>query len=360
MKTIQKILMVLTITCTSLFLMTSCNTECGEKEQSTRFVKVEKVSTNNAVTDLTFNGNIKEKSTTQVSFRVGGPLTKLDVNIGSYVKKGQTISVIDQRDYRLQVQTAKAQYMQAKGEYERYNELYKKKKLPENTLEKLEAGYLMAKAAHENAGNALKDTELKAPVSGYIFEKFTENYQTVGPGQPIVSIVDMSKQEVVIHVPASKLSEINEDRKVYCSVQNAGVTNIPAELTNVAKKAGADNLYEVRFQLNLDPKTNIKPGMSAEVLIDGYVNTPESISVPVGAVFHSNRKNYVWVYNAQTSVVKKREVAVKNLNNNGRVSIRKGINAGEQIVTAGIHSLVENQQVKPIQERSKTNIGGLL
>ncbi len=360
MKSIQKILMVLTIAASSLFSMTSCNNECIEKEQAIRFVKLEEVSSTQSITDLTFNGSIKEKSTTQLSFRVGGPLTKLNINIGSYVKKGQTIAVIDQRDYRLQVETAKAQYIQIKAEYERYNELYKKKKLPENTLEKLEAGYLMAKAAFDNAENALSDTELKAPVSGYIFEKCTENFQTVGPGQPIVSIVDMSKQEVVIHVPASKLHEINENRIVYCSVQNAGVSGIPAQLINVAKKAGDDNLYEVRFQLDLDSKTTIKPGMSAEVLIDGYVNMPESITVPVGSVFHSNGKNYVWVFNSKTSKIEKRKITLAELQNNGRITIQTGIKNGDQIVVAGIHSLVNNQQVKPIKKLSKTNAGGLL
>ena len=357
MKLIQKILLVFAV---ATLTLTSCNSECEQKETATRFVKVEKVASGHSNTDLTFNGNIKEKSTTQVSFRVGGPLNQLNVNIGSYVRKGQVIAVIDQRDYRLQVETAKAQYLQAKSEYERYNELYKKKKLPANTLEKLEAGYLMAKAAYENAGNALKDTELKAPVSGYIFEKLAENYQTVGPGQPIISIVDMSKQEVVIHVPASKLNEITEDRIVYCTVQNAGVANLPARLSNIAKKAGADKLYEVRFVLSLDDNTKVRPGMSAEVLINGYIDQAKAISVPVGSVFHDNGKTYVWVFNSKTSVVEKREIALDMLENNGRVIIQAGIKTGEQIVAAGIHSLVNKQKVKPIQEQSKTNAGGLL
>ena len=360
MRTLQKIPMIFTIAIISIFLLTSCTNECREKEEPIRFVRLEKVSFSKSATDLTFNGVIKEKSTTQLSFRVGGPLTKFDVTIGDHVKKGQTIAVIDQRDYRLQLKTAKAQYRQAKGEYERYTELYKKKKLPQNTLEKLEAGYLMAKAAYENAENALKDTELKAPVSGYIFEKLTENHQTVSPGQSIVSIVNVSKQEAVIHVPASKLNEIHEDRNVYCSVQNAGVSNIPVQLINVAQKAGADKLYEVRFQLDLDPATSIKPGMSAEILIDGYADMPKSIAVPVGSVFHLNGKNYVWVYNSRSSQVQKREILLQKLENKGRITIQAGINKGEQIVTAGIHSLVDNQKVKPIQERSETNTGGLL
>ena len=58
----------------------------------------------------------------------------------------------------------------------------------------------MAEAAYNNAINQLQDTELKAPFSGYIFEKKAESFQTVGAGMPIVSMIDVSSLEIIINV----------------------------------------------------------------------------------------------------------------------------------------------------------------
>ncbi len=360
MKTRLRFLLIISIAFSVLFSTSSCSSNKEQKEVPARLVKIEKVSPLSSSTELVFNGTVKEKSTTQVSFRVGGPLTKLNVEIGSFVKKGQTIAAIDQRDYNLQLETAKAQFTQTKGEYERYHELYKKKKLPENTMERMEAAYLMAKSAFENADNALSDTQLNAPVTGYIFEKFTENHETVAPGQPIVSVVDLSKQEVVIHVPASKLISVNDCASAFCSVANANEFNIPIQLSNVATKAGEDNLYEVRFLLSLEEGSKVKPGMSAEVFTNCNMAATGSVTVPVGAVFHYGEKDYIWVFNSKNSQVVRREIKLGELLNEGKIIVEENLKAGEQIVIAGIHSLTEKQKVRPIKAKSKTNIGGQL
>ena len=44
----------------------------------------------------------------------------------------------------------------------------------------------------ENAGNALTDTTLYAPFSGYVDKQFVENHQMVADGQAILSFVDPS------------------------------------------------------------------------------------------------------------------------------------------------------------------------
>ncbi len=77
-----------------------------------------------------------------MSFRVGGPLISFNVKSGDFVRKGQVIAAIDKRDYQLQVQSTKAQFQQLRGEYERYKELYGKDKIPANSYEKIESGYL--------------------------------------------------------------------------------------------------------------------------------------------------------------------------------------------------------------------------
>ena len=340
---------------------TGCKNSNGDQPQAKtiKFIRVETIADGVARSKMVFNGKIKEKSLTSLSFRVGGPLITLPVETGDYVRAGQVIAQIDKRDYELQLQTTKAQFEQVESEYKRYKQLIEQNKIPENTFEKVKSGYLMAKTAYENARNQLNDTELKAPFSGYVFEKFVENHQTVGAGIPIVSVIDNSELEAVVSVPESQIGRIRSDKESLLTVSNAGVNNLPIKLLSVSEKTKKDGLYEVRFAFKNSKNLNITPGMTAEVTMFCAVQN-NSITIPGSAVFHEKTTDYVWIYNPSTHKVEKREVDITGVESGGRAALKSGVKMGEQVVTAGVHYLVEGQQVRPILKPSVTNVGGLL
>ncbi len=345
----------------TIITLSGCNNSSKEVPQAKTIkkVKVETVTDDAVQNTMTLNGKIKEKSLTSLSFRVAGPLKKLNVKQGDYVHAGQVIAEVDDRDYQLQVETSKAQFEQAEGEYNRYKQLVEQKKIPENTFEKIKSGYLMTKTAYENAQNQLNDTKLRAPFSGYIYEKFVENYQTVGAGTPIVSIIDNSHLEVVASVAESQLNRIKSDKKSFLNVDNAAIKQLPVQLLSVSEKAMQDGLYEVKFSFENKRDLQVAPGMTAEITI--YCQSGENqLSVASTAIFHEKTSTYVWIYNSSTSQVEKREVNISLDGTKGRVNISSGLQNGEQVVTAGVHYLVEGQEVKPLPASSVTNIGGLL
>jgi multidrug efflux pump subunit AcrA (membrane-fusion protein) len=58
--------------------------------------------------------------------------------------------------------------------------------------------------------------------------------------------------------------------------------------------------------------------------------------------------------------VKERKVTVLQILNDGKVIISQGLSSGEEVVTAGVHSLSEGEKVKLLPSISSTNAGGLL
>ncbi|WP_167615085.1 efflux RND transporter periplasmic adaptor subunit [Maribellus sediminis] len=355
---IRNILLVVAV---AILALSGCKSSTGEAPlaETIKYVKVETINDGVVQNSMTLNGKVKEKSLTSLSFRVGGPLKKLNVKPGDYVRGGQVIAEIDKRDYELQVATTKAQFEQVEGEYNRYKQLIEQNKIPENTFEKIKSGYLMAKTAYENAQNQLRDTELKAPFSGYIYEKFAENFQTVGAGMPIVSIIDNSHLEVVASVSESQLNKVKNDQESFVNVANAGITKMPVDLFSVGEKAKKDGLYEVKFSFENQNQMNVVPGMTAEVTVFCKAEA-NHLSVSQTAIFHEKTTTYVWIFNPSTSKVEKREVTISLDGTKGRVNLVSGVQNGEQVVTAGVHYLVEGQKVKPLENPSVTNIGGLL
>lgn len=343
----------------SIFFVVGCGSSTDDQKVAVeKFVKVQTVTDNQLGQKLAFTGIVKEKSLTSLSFRVAGPINQLNIKTGDYIKENDLIAAIDKRDYELQVQSTKAQFEQAMSEFERYQKLYEKNKIPANTFEKFQSAYLLTKTAYENAVNQLEDTDLKAPFSGYVHEKFVENFQTVGAGQSIISLIDLSQLEIVVSVPENQLLNIRKKEEVFLNIKNASVKMHPIKMLSVSEKAMKDGMYEVKFVMLNTKDFDVFPGMTAEVIVCLGVNE-STVSISSSALFSRDNIAYVWILNPITSTIKKRKIEINKVLPEGKVEVKSGLKAGEIIVTAGVYTLDENQKVKPLK-KSKTNVGGLL
>ncbi len=328
---------------------TGCGTEKPAEAKKARYVKVQKLNRSIENKEIIFHGQLKEKRDVNVAFKVGGDVFDILANEGDYVKEGQVIARVDPRDYKIKLQSASAQYKHAKGEYARYQELYNKNKLPINTLERLEAGYLSAKSAYESAQNALSDTELKAPFDGYIYRKHIDKAENVSPGKPIYSLLDVSHLEVRFSLPESKVNLASDFEKISCDIQNGNMYDVPAKLLSVNEKTNGNDMFDVRLQVDNDKQNSLKPGMSVAIKIKMPTVSTLAMNVPVESVFYKNGKAYVWIFNQQDSVVLSQEVKINEFANNGEISVMAGLTGDEYVVTAGVNSLTENQTVRQLQ-----------
>ena len=73
----------------------------------------------------------------------------------------------------------------------------------------------------------------------------------------------------------------------------------------------------------------------------------EGIEIPATALFSGDEpnKSFVWIVDAATKTLSRREVQLGDLARYG-VLIKSGVNAGEWIVTNGVHTLEEGQKVQ--------------
>jgi RND family efflux transporter MFP subunit len=347
---------LLTLIVSALIIL---NTGCGitnesEQTKALRYVKVVKAAPETSLLEKYFNATIEENQQSSVAFRVGGPLDHIYFKEGDFVKKDELLAQLDQRDFNTRLQAAEAQYKQAKAEFERYTQLFKQGKLPANTQDKMESAYLAAKSNWENAKNALADTELKAPFTGFVFQKLVNNHETISPGQPVLIIIDTNTLEVNFGVPETVVNQLKRGQKVEVTINHHPNNRYPAAIKSVSHKAGDDRLFNVRLEMeNPDPE-KIKPGMTAKAFIKNDDTDKQSLPVvPTEAIFYSENQTSIWVYNTQENKVLQRSVKTGDITGNGMIEITHGLNPGEMIVTAGVHSLVDGQKVKPLSQDAR-------
>ncbi len=212
-------------------------------------------------------------------------------------------------------------------------------------------------SAVEAATDQLRYTQLKAPFSGVVSAKYVENFETVHAQQQIVRLLDISKIEMVIHLPERAMPNLKYARDIKCRFDQFRNIEIPAEIKEIGHEASkTTRTYPVTLIMD-QPKAEdvtILPGMAGEAW--GKANRPDDatrqgIEVLTGAVFmpDTEKQNYVWIVDRQTQTVRRQAVTVGELTETG-ILVQTGLKTGDVIVTAGVYSLHEGQQVRVPEE----------
>lgn len=341
-------------------LCSACGHGDVKNAEITGAVKVEVVNDYQNELTIAYPGKVKSASDVNLSFRVAGPLAALPAEVGAFVRKGQCVAEIDRRDYEIQLSATEAEYRQIKAEAERVMELYKRGSVPVNDYDKAVYGLQQITAKYEAHKNALADTRLTAPFDGYIQKKYFDEHETVGAGMPVVSMINNRYFEVEVDLPSADYIRQNYFKSFSCTFDIFPGKIFPLELIEMTRKANLNQLYRVRLRLNVEKGVNIAAGMSVNVTIE---YTPEENTltvVPIAAVFEKEGRAQVWIYDEASGSVKSRDVVPGKILKTGRMVISEGLQAGEKVVSAGVHSLKEGMKVRLLKPVSKTNVGGLL
>ena len=351
-----------------MFIISACTHKTTEVK-GIKTVKVDTVRVYGEKSSSTFPGKVKAASDINLAFRISGPVVKVYADAGAFVKKGQLLAEMDERDYIVQLTATEAEYNRIKTEAERVIALYEKGSVTPNDYDKAVYGLRQISAKYDAHKNALSDTKLCAPFDGYVQKRFFEVGETIGAGTPVVSMISANLPEVEINIPSSDFILRDRFDSFSCSVDIFRETVFPLELIGVAQKANLNQLYTVRLKMKA-PSTQIasgkdtpqmpSPGMTTMVTVQYKMEESASVYIPLSAVFAKNDATSVWVYNNHLQTVESRSITLTEIRSDGKAIVSAGLQAGEVVVIAGVHVLRQGEKVNLLPAVSPTNIGSLL
>lgn len=212
-----------------------------------------------------------------------------------------------------------------------------------------EAGITRLRANLKAAENAMEDTRLAAPFSGYVDKKHVENYENVGPGQAIVTLLDASGVEVRTAIPEDLVIRQEEIVDVTCTLDAYRGRTFPAKITEIGRNTSqANQSYPLTASLVLENGFAPQPGMAATLIL--RLNKAEKMDalflVPTAAVFADPKgQSCVFRLDMKTMRVKKTPVETGRLYHD-TIHITSGLSAGDRVVVAGARFLQEGQEVR--------------
>jgi len=298
---------------------------------------------------------------TRLAFRVSGRISSLPVEVGQVVKQGGVIGLLDQRDFEDAAGEAKAALAQAQARQKdvglhlkRMQKLWANQDVDISQLDKARADARsaddqveMQKRELNEARRRLAYTCLEAPYTGVIAQKEVNLSDTVTAGQPVVLFVDLSRLKARAQLSPSLIPEHKRFEKFSVVIPALNGLRLTATLQGIGPRAlPPANTYPITVTIQTGPETELRPGMNGLLEITVKRATDDRyIQIPLSAVTTDPKGNAtVWVVDEKRGVVQPRQVATGGIGKNG-IEIKKGLDAGEWVVTAGIRNLRPGQRV---------------
>ena len=301
-------------------------------------------------------GSVQAHLELGAAFRIAGKIKSRFVKVGDRVRKGQKLAVLDdavQRDTlaaaRADVAAAKAVLAQSQKQTERVNRLVRQKAVSQNEQEVAERQFKAAQAQlesaqaqHHAAEEQLSYTVLHASADGLITARLAESGEVVAAGQAVFRIAGQEGRDAVFDAPENLLSRLKTGTLLHACLDSSPETCSSATIYEISPQADSlTRSYQIKALMQQPGQMPLGATLTGSLPASGEAVMP----VPASALGDLDGKPILWILDPASSTVSARPVTVGNYTKDS-VLIQKGLQAGEIVVTAGVHNLRQGQKVR--------------
>ena len=321
-------------------------------------VSTKKVSRKNLQSKVVADGVLTPETEVKLSANNTTYITDIAVKEGDFVKKGDFLMSLDDRQQkaateasRASVEAAKVQLEQRKAQQERQAKLYSQGLISDQEMESTNSSFASALSTFNGAQSrliqdedALSKLRLIAPQDGTItfIDGEVGDLAQGGMFNPsvLLKLSDLSKMEVYVNVNENDIADISIDDPAIIEVDAYDGRKFKGRVKEVAYASSVSSggsqqqvtNFQVKIQM-LEVVDGMRPGMSATVDII-TADKSNVISIPIQSLTSSRSMkkgtNVVFIYN--NGIVNERVVETGIVGDRD-YEIVSGLEEGDEIVT---------------------------
>jgi HlyD family secretion protein len=362
----------------------------NDKKTEPKTVTVAQAMRIDIVRTITLTGTVKPIEDSLISAEIAGAIMEKSVRLGDFVKKNDTLAMIDEETYKkvynqaeailtvaqASLEQSKATQKQLQEDQATNERLYQQNVIARKVLDDIntklaevnamvkvsEAKVKEAEIARDVSKINLNKANVKCPLEkAYVADVSFEVGNYVVPGKPLVRLVNIEQVWIEIGVGEQQISEVermiatskeqDKDKKAYASftvrtLANKKFIGSIEEISPYADPATGSFTLRMRCE---NATHELKGGMFAEVLLPTGTQ-PDSIVVPQSAVIRESNVSYVFVAN---SVKAKKVEVITGISQNEQIQIIQGLTGDETIVVDGADMLADGDVINPLNPESK-------
>lgn len=353
---------------------------CGQGNKSTGSapeIAVMEVNTTTANLTNSYPATIKGKQDVEIRPMVSGFITKLHVDEGAVVRKGQVLFTIDPVQYQAAVQTAKATVETAKAALSTQElttankrELNKKQiisdydlKMSENQLAQAKATLAQAEAQLINAKKNLSYTQVTSPSDGVVgtIPYRVGSLVSASIATPLTTVADISEMYAYFSMTERQLLSMIREGGTMKEILDK-MPDVQLQLIDGTMYADSGRVEtisgvidqttgSVNMRALFPNKHNIlRSGGTGNVVFPNPLH--DVVMIPQSATTEIQDKRFVFVLQADNTL-KNTEIKVFTLDDGKYFYVTEGLKKGDKIAIEGVQSLKDGQAVTPITPADK-------
>ncbi len=354
-----------------LLALVSCGEKQGMPEANNEYAVIT-VQATDAQLETSYPATIKGLEDIEIRPKVSGFITKLCVDEGDFVRKGQPLFQLERVQFEAAVRSAEANVNVIKTNIKTQELNLENKRMlhgkgiisnfdlqsAENQLESLKAQLAQAQAGLTDARNNLSYCTVTSPVSGVVgsIPYRLGSLVSASTPQPLTTVSNIETMYAYFSMTEKQMLALTRekggiaaamDKMPAVKLQLADGSEYPLA-GNVSAISGVIEAGTGSVQMRAtfaNPERVLRSGGAGAILVP--VKSEGCILVPQKATYDIQNKKFVYVVGDDNKVTG-REIEVLVQNDGQNYIVVKGLKAGERIVVEGVNQLKTGNVIKPI------------
>jgi len=373
-------------------LASSAATESVAVTVSKTAVEVQEAKVVEKILGDTYKANLEANEQGSVVSKVSAKVIKVAFENGQYVNAGDTLIVLDDQDIQNSIESAQSQLNVIQQQlnsaeaslekiklnlddeqrtYDRQKTLFESGAISKVDFDSAEKALNSAKADYKsgltsiesakanialqnvtisNSQDSLKNTVIKAPISGVVSDKNVTIGQMTSPGTVLAKVNDISSVYATIQIPQEKISSVKIGQPANIAISGSDKVYSGAVKTIDVVADPTARVFNCKVQIDNSDKT-LYPGTFAKVDLISEQKT-QIISVPINALVGSEGDYSVFVND--NGIVKKQKVTIGETDENN-VEITSGIENGNIIICSNTSTLQDGDEIDVVSSENSTS-----
>ena len=322
-----------TVAALVVVLSASCGNNASKGAQQTEVladvsptVSVEQVSVREVPQTATYTSTVQAFVKNNIAPQMAGRITKINVEIGDNVTKGQILAEMDKSS----LLQAQLQLQNQEVELERLKALYEAGGISKSDFDAVELAVKVAKTQVENLE---ENTVLRSPVNGVVTARNYDAGDMYAMSAPIYTVEQIKPVKLLVAISESDYTKVKKGDSVEIAADALPGTKFYGKVGKIYPTIDpATRTFTVEVVVDNNYST-LRPGMFARVIVDFGSNN--NVVIPDVAVVkqQGSGERFVYVLNADGTVTYTKVVLGRRMGT--EYEVLEGLSDGDRIVTGG-------------------------
>ena len=328
MKTIFRTIII----ASAALLAAACGSNTGKQtEQQAAAVVAEdptvavvEVFTREVPQEAVYTSTVQAYAKNNIAPQMAGRITKINVEIGDFVKEGQILAEIDK------AQLLQAQLQNQEVELQRLKSLYEAGGLSQSDYDAIQMQYNVLKTQVENL---IENTTLRSPINGVVTARNYDVGDMYSMSAPIFTVEQIKPVKLLVGISESDYAKVKKGTHVTIKAEAFPDLTFDGRIERIYPTIDpSTRTFNVEVVVPNNYST-LRPGMFVRATINFGVNN--NVVIPDVAVVkqQGSGERFVYVLNEDNTVTYQKVVLGRRMG--AEYEVLEGISNGAKVVTGG-------------------------